>query len=162
MTTIDGIKWEIVRGIDERMVSDFFRSVFLSETELSLDGIIQRLLDGERDIDELSLQAFAEHNETLFRQYAEETTGSPTGISMYSKHVVMQFIAEMQLQESYDQFRAEHLDEWNDSYDKDAAREEIVSKTLSPLLENIQKNSMYIYRDSDHYGIHLTRLLLNQ
>ncbi len=80
------INWEIVRGISPRMVSDFLSSVFFSEDELSLEGVVQSVLEGSN-----------------------------------------------------------------------GDRQAVIESRLAPLFENLQKNSVYVYRDRDHFGVHLTR-----
>ena len=79
------VSCEIVRGLNDSVVSDFFTSVSFSEGELFLDGIVRTLLESRGE-----------------------------------------------------------------------GREQVV-ETLAPLFSQLQKNSIYIYRDSDHWAVHLSR-----
>ncbi len=144
------------------MVSDFFRAVFFSEEELSLEGFVQRVIDGKKDSELLSLSAFASSNLSLFQQYMQEVTGSGSNPPTTSKSAVLSFIRDMGLQNEYNSFCVEHGHEWSDGHDKDEIREQLVSEKLIPLFNDLQKNQIYLYRDSDHYGIHLTRSVSEQ
>ena len=148
-------KWEIVRGINPLMVSDFLSSVFFSESELNLDGIIQRILDGEWDIQEFALSSFATENYSEFQDYIEEVTGDARSVSVNSKSAVSQFIEDRGLKDEYDSFYASNICNWRE--DKNIIREWLVSNKIGSLFSEMQRNSVYIYRDKDHWGIHVTR-----
>jgi hypothetical protein len=155
-------KWEIVRGISPLMVSNFFHAVFFSESELDLDGFIQMVIDGKRDAGGISLQRFASEHIVEFRDYIAEVTGDAMNASTSSKSSVLQFIRDRGLISEYHSFIASHASEWSDSHDKNEIRDSLVSEKIMPLFNDLQKNDIYVYRDSDHCGIHASRKLVEQ
>ena len=155
-------RWEIVRGIGPLMASDFFKAVFFSESELDLDGFIQMVIDGRRDAEGISLQLFASEHMTEFRDYIAEVTGDAMNASTSSKSSVLQFINDRGLIGEYHSFIASHASEWSDSHDKNEIRDSLVSEKIVPLFNDLQKNDIYVYRDSDHYAIHASRKLAGQ
>lgn len=155
-------KWEIVRGISPLMISDFFNAVFFSERELDLDGFIQMVIDGKRDAEGISLQLFASEHMTEFRDYVAEVTGDGKNASTSSKSSVLQFISDRGLAGEYHSFMASHASEWSDSHDKNEIRGSLVSEKIMPLFNDLQKNDIYVYRDSDHCGIHASRKLVER
>ena len=155
-------KWEIVRGISPLMVSNFFKAVFFSESELDLDGFIQMVIDGKRDVEGIALQLFASEHINEFRDYIVEVTGDEKNASTSSKSSVLQFISDRDLAGEYHSFIASHASEWSDSHDKDEIRDSLISEKIMPLFNDLQKNDIYVYRDSDHCAIHASRKLAGQ
>ena len=144
------------------MVSDFFKAVFFSESELDLDGFIQMVIDGKRDAEGISLHLFASEHMAEFRDYIAEVTGDAMNASTSSKSSVLQFIRDRGLAGEYHSFIASHASEWSDSHDKNEIRDSLVSERIMPLFNDLQKNDIYVYRDSDHCGIHASRMFVEQ
>ena len=158
MASESAIRWEIIRGINQRMVSDFFRAVFFSESELSLDGVVQSIIDGVVDDEARSLEEFAKAHMDEFVAYIKGVTGDGSVADASSKSMVLAFIEECGLYGDYHSFCAESARLWREP--RDTVRDSIVESRLVPIFDGLQTNSVYIYRDSDQCGIHLVRYLL--
>lgn len=150
------IRWEITRGISERMVSEFRRSVFFSERELSLEGVVQSVIDGAVSHEEKALLAFMESRRREYLAWVRETTGDERNADE-SLPSIRQFIEERGLQDEYDAFSATVEEGVHD----DDARQGIVDAKLAPLFNDTRSNIIYVYRDSDHWGLRLSRVLLD-
>ena len=154
-----GISWEIVHCVTDRMVSEWNSAVFLSEGELSLDGLVQSVIDGRRDSTELALKDFVAGRSDDYEDYIREQAGSGA-VPSYSIASMRMYVEERGLHDELENFRADNEWRWNSEYRRGSVRDEIVQDTVVPLLANVAKNSLYIYRDRDHCAVHVKRLLL--
>jgi len=150
------VKWEVVRGIGERMTSEFLTSVFFSEGELSLDGIVRQFIDGRQDVGEQATQAFAGECGEDYRNFVAELTGDER-IGANSKSAVLAYVDSRGLHGEYDAFVSEYKSRWGKGKDRDEEFGNLVDSVVTPLFEQLQKNSIYIFRDSDHWGVHFMR-----
>lgn len=150
------IKWEIIRGIDERMISEFLTSVFFSENEMSLEGIVRQFVDGKQDVSEYAMQKFAESCGEDYRGYVAELTGDER-IGANSKSAILSYVEARGLQGECSEFISEYQSRWDKDHDKDEQRENMVNTLIQPIFDQLQKRSMYIYRDSDHWGLHFVK-----
>ena len=150
------IKWEIIRGIDERMISEFLTSVFFSESEMSLDGIVKQFIDGKQDVSEYAMQEFAKSCGEDYTNYVAELTGDER-IGANSKSAIMSYVEARGLQGECSEFISEYQSRWDKDHDSDEQRENMVNTLIQPIFDQLQKRSMYIYRDSDHWGLHFVK-----
>ena len=151
------IKWEITRGISEAMVSGFLNSIFFSESELGLEGVIQTLVDGVQDETEYALVEFASTVKADdYASYILENTGKT--VQSYDANAVRTYISDRGLQDEFRDYVLRNKWKWNGEYQKDMVREMVVRDRLEPLFENARSDDIYIYRDGDHWGVHLSRI----
>ena len=154
----DGIVWEVVRGIGSAMVDSFGSSLFFEEKELSMEGVVQMVVDGRQDFEEQALKAFVDSRASDYLTYLREEYGITE--MDYSLTAMNSYLDDRGIRDDYVAFSVANRWRWNGEYRKDEVRQAIVDERLAPLFANVQRNDIYIYRDSDHWGIHLRRLLL--
>lgn len=146
---------EIVRGISGRMVDEFKVSMFFSESELELDGIVQMYIDGTQDAEFYALEAFVNGRLDDYRQFLLEQAGIT--VPKMTKPAMMTYLEEKGLWDEYAMFCSGNSGRWNGAYRKDEVRQMILDDRLAPLLEKMGIGNIYVYRDSDHWGIHVFR-----
>lgn len=154
--------WEIVRSVNERMISEFLHASFFSESELSMEGIVQSMIDGRCDSTGFALRAFvSEVHPEEYQSYMVARYGGNVDAGD-QEWLCRAFVEDNDLWNEFESFRLDNEYRWNGEFRKDEVRERIANDKLYPLFDGMYYDDIYIYRDIDHYGIHLTRKTENE
>lgn len=149
----ENIKIEIVRGISDTMVSRFALSAFFSEAELYLEGVVGDYIDGNYDIEKYRMLKYVETRAEDYMDYCQNLTGSSTRIILSDKPTLYSYIMDRKIEQEYVDFVKSN--EWRMNMDE--KRGKIYDEMIAPVLLELQSNNIYIYRDRDHYALHIVR-----
>lgn len=157
MTSDYAIRWEIVRGIGSSAISDFMSAVMLTEEEIDLPGIVQMIIDGRQDENEYALKEFISLRQSDYVDYIMEISGSNSNIP-YSTSAMRSYVNARGLENEYNQYVVENRWKWNGEHIKNEVRKMIVDEMIAPLFEQMNRNDLYVFRDTDHVGVHFERI----
>ena len=151
------IQWEVVHGVSDEMLSEFKTSVFFTESQVSLEGVVKSIVEGRHDSEENALKLFLDGHYDEYVGYIVWKTGDARN-AKGSVASIREFVEATGRSDEFMVFRAENEHLWNGEFRKDEVRQSVIDDKIVPLFEQLKKNSIYIFRDSDHCGVHLTRI----
>lgn len=150
------MKWKFFRGVSEALVDGFRSSAFLEESEAGLAGFIRRVEECDYPVRDRALLMYAEANHDDYLAYWRGVLGdlasAPSGTT-----AVETYIMETGRSRDFDDFMAGHSAELSVRMEPCEIQDALVEGRLLPLLEELKKPRMFIYRDFDFKGIEVSR-----
>ena len=154
--------------IEENFLTDNHKQIlYYNEKDLGQEGLIEKVENAYYDINQKKLLKYAQNNEQLFKKYiikkiynTDEDIQIEDNLINSLKNVfyIREFIEENGLIDDYHKFILKNRHLFVNVQDKNKIRKDILSSLFNQILQISSYKYIYVYRDTDHKSILITKL----